>query len=153
MQQFRVVGPRGEQLDRLALVPQWKFFGQSRIGVDISCFDDMCVLARISPDPDGLGDWCNIVWWRNRDFGDALWNPALRERTAIGEAVARLIENEEPGGQPCEPSSLAYLTVLRACIDTVPPSRGDAIQFAVATTRGRTERTVVLRFLSAWHIP
>lgn len=149
--QFAVVGPRGVLLDRLAIIPQWKFFGQAFIAADPGWSDDLCLLARISPDPETPGAWDNVLWWEDRPFSHAVWNPALRSRDAVGEAMMLLVQSEPDDATRVRPVALAYLTVLRGCLDRLPLADGEALQFAVAATRGRGERPVFLRFLSAWH--
>lgn len=151
MQQFRVLGPRGVLLDALALVPQWKFFGQSRIGTDPATFDDLHLIMRVSRDAQGFGPWQNLVWWEDRPFTSTLWNPAARSRDAIAAAMVRLLVAETAGQYPAKPTALIYLTVLRHCIDSVPLAPGDALQFALVTTRGRDARPAALGFLSGWH--
>ena len=154
--QFVVVGRRGELLDRLALVPQWKFFGQAHIAADETWADDLYLLARVSPDPATPGSWRNVLWWDDRPLGHALWNPALRSRSAVSEALLRLIQLEADPASPAPPTALAYLTALRHCLTALPPGEGAALQFALVTTRGRggaDGRPLALRFLSAWHTP
>ena len=153
IQQFRVLGPRGALLDGLALVPQWKFFGQSRIGTDPACMDDLHLIARVSRDTQDLGPWLNLLWWEDRPLINAVWNPASRSRDAIGVAMVRLVVAESADQCPASPTALIYLTVLRHCLDLVPLAPGDALQFALVTTRGRAARPATLGFLSGWHTP
>ena len=152
--QFTVLGRRGVLLDRLAIMPQWKFFGQSRIATDPFCFDDLCLLARLGRDAGDAGAWREVLWWEARPFRHALWNPRGRSRAAIGTAAQRLAITEHNPQQRASPTALAYLTVLRHCLEALPPTTtDDALQFAVALTRGRDQRSVSLAFLSAWHTP
>ena len=151
--QFTVLGPRGTLLDRLAILPQWKFFGQSRIATDPCCFDDLCLLARLGPEAADPGAWQEVLWWEDRPVHYAWWNPRARSRAAIGTAAQRLAITEPNPEQRAPPTALAYLTVLRHCLDALPPTTDDALQFAIALTRGRDQRTVSLAFLSAWHRP
>jgi hypothetical protein len=151
--QFRTLGPRGRLLDQLVILPQWKFFGQQRIGTDPHYFDDLCLLARISPDQGEVGAWREILWWEDRPISHSFWNPSLRSRTAIAEAMHYLTITEPHDEQRVPPTALAYLTVLRHCLDCLPPDDDMTAQFAIAATRGRENRSVFLRFLSAWHTP
>jgi len=151
--QFGILGPRGQLLDHLAILPQWKFFGQSQIGSDPHCFDDLCLLARISPGEGKAGSWQEVLWWEDRPITHTFWNPLLRSRGAVGEAMANLTITESNDEQQVLPTALTYLTVLRQCLDCLPTDDGMAIQFAIAATRGRENRLVSLRFLSAWHTP
>jgi hypothetical protein len=151
--QFRILSPRGQLLDRLVILPQWKFFGQSRISTDPNCFDDLCLLARISPGEGKVCAWQDVLWWEDRPITRTFWNPLLRSRSAVGEAMQHLTITEPHDEQRVLPTSLAYLTVLRHCLDCLPPGDGMVVQFAIATTRGRENRPVFLRFLSAWHTP
>lgn len=137
--QFAVSGPRWLLLDRLALVPQWKFFGQVAIGQDKAWCDDLHLLAR-----RGEGAWQALVWCPERRWGEALWNPHARSRDALALRLALLATASD-----VPPTALAYLTVLKHCLDTLP---GEApLQFAIAATRGRGERGLALRFLSHRH--
>lgn len=151
--QFRILGPRGQLLDRLAILPQWRFFGQSRIGTDPHCFDDLYLIARISSGEDKVGAWQDVLWWEDRPIADSFWNPLLRSRSAMGEAMLHLTITELDDERRVPPTALSYLTVLRQCLDCLVPDDGMAMQFAIATTRGRENRPIFLRFLSAWHSP
>lgn len=153
--QFAVSGRTGLLLDRLAIVPQWKFYGQSRIAIDPSTFDDLHLLARRSTSPADPGEWQPLHWPDERRWADALWNPQGRSRAAIAEPALLLALGEDTPDQPARPTALTYLTVLRHCLDRLPPDEGEAIQFAIVQTRGRSDsgpRPTTLRFLSAWHI-
>jgi hypothetical protein len=152
--QFAVSGRTGLRLDRLAIVPQWKFYGQSRIASDPSTFDDLHLLARRSANPAGPGEWQALLWAAERRWIDALWNPRGRSRAAIAESALLLALGEDTPGQHARPTALSYLTVLRHCLDRLPPGEGEAIQFAIVQTRGRSAngpRPTKLRLLSAWH--
>lgn len=149
--QFATVGPRGAVLDQLTIVPQWKFFGQSGIAEDPAWLDDLCLIARISPDPATIGHWQHMLWWDDRPLSHALWNPSVRGRNAIGGAMMQLVRTEPLAASRAAPSALAYLTLVRFCIEQLPLEDGAALQFAIATTHGREKRPVSLRLLSAWH--
>lgn len=153
VRQFEMLGAIGVLLDRLAILPQWKFFGQSYIAKDLSCFDDMCLLARISPDQGDLGPWQNVLWWEDQPIHRGFWNPALRSRSAMCEAMTLLATTEVGEKTSIPPTALAYLTILRHCYNSLIPNDGVALQFAIAKTRGRQGRSVSLKFLSAWHSP
>ena len=152
--QFTVSGRTGLLLDRLAIVPQWKFYGQSRIASDPSAFDDLHLLARLSSSPVDPGAWQPLLWPEERRWIDALWSPHGRSRAAILEPALLLALGEGTAGQRARPTALTYLTVLRHCLDRLSPDEGEAIQFAILQTRGRNAngpRPTTLRFLSAWH--
>ncbi len=152
--QFATSGRTGLLLDRLAIVPQWKFYGQSRIASDPSAFDDLHLLARHSTSPADPGEWQPLLWPDERRWLDALWNPHGRSRAAILEPALLLALAEGTSGHRTRPTALTYLTVLRHCLDHLPPGDGEAIQFAIVQTRGRSgsgPRPTTLRFLSAWH--
>lgn len=154
--QFAVSGRTGLLLDRLAIAPQWKFYGQSRIASDPSAFDDLHLLARRSTSPADPGEWQPLLWPDERRWVDSLWSPHGRSRAAILEPALLLALGEDAPGQRARPTALTYLTVLRHCLDRLPPREGEAIQFAIVQTRGRSDsgpRPLTLRFLSAWHIP
>lgn len=154
--QFAVSGRIGLLLDRLTILPQWKFYGQSRIASDPSAFDDLHLLARRSTSPTDPGEWQPLLWPDERRWVDALWSPHGRSRAAIAEPALLLALGEDTPGQRARPTALTYLTVLRQCLDHLPPGNGEATQFAIVQTRGRNDyrpRPTTLRFLSAWHIP
>jgi hypothetical protein len=152
VQQFRQVGPRGRWIDALAVVPQWKFFGQDTVGLNPAWSDDWHVLARIAP----LGDVATPEPWRpvlgpaERTAWHFVWNPHNRSRAQI-LAFAERIGQTGAGNLP-DPTGLAYLSLLRACFEAVPIGEGCVVQFAIVATRGRDERPVDLRFLSLWHV-
>jgi hypothetical protein len=146
--QFVVAKPGWLWLDNLAIVPQWKFFGQARIATDQAVFDDVHLLVRSHAD----GRWQQIGCCPVRAWHHAFWNPHLPSDSAVLVATTSLAEAAIAGNQ-LRPSSLAYLTVLRFCLDRVEARPDDAVQFAIVTTRGRTDRQMFLRFLSAWHRP
>ena len=152
--QFTVSGRTGLLLDRLSILPQWKFYGQSRIASDPSTFDDLHLLARRSSSPADPGAWQPLLWPDERRWIDALWKPHGRSRAAILEPALLLALGEDTAGQRARPTALTYLTVLRHCLDRLSPDEGEAIQFAIVQTRGRSNsgpRPTTLRFLSAWH--
>jgi hypothetical protein len=141
LRQFGQISPRGVLLDTLALLPQWKFFGQREIAGEVGEFDDYHLLAR-----RGTGAWQEVLCWRERGLLSALWDPAGPSRLALAEQVVRL-----GSGETASMTALPYLIVLRHCIDRLTPDDGEAVQFAVAVTRGRSEQEPKLAFLSAWH--
>ncbi|MDL2351309.1 MAG: hypothetical protein QFC78_00500 [Pseudomonadota bacterium] len=148
-QQFRVIGSRGQLLDALTFVPQWKFFGQSRIGYDPSVFDDLCLVVRVSPASGAMGPWECLLSWDDRPLSTAFWNPSKRRRDGLAIAMLELIlARAEP-----KPSARSYLTLLRHCLDHIALAEGETLQFAVVTTFGRSQRAISLPFLSAWHTP
>ncbi len=151
--QFRILGRRGQLLDQIAILPQWKFFGQSRIGADPQCFDDLYLIARISRGEGKVGAWKDVLWWEDRLITHSFWNPLLRSRSAVGEAMLHLTITELDDEQRVPPTALSYLTVLRQCLDCLVPDDDMVMQFAIATTRGRENRPIFVRFLSAWHSP
>lgn len=146
VRQFAVSGPRWLLLDHLGIVPQWKFFGQNAIATDPAWFDDFHLLARRARSDGTPGSWHELLWSDERRPGAMLWNPGLRCHDQLIDELDRLARH--PGAPP---TSLAYLAVLRLSLDRLPPGEGDALQFAVAATRGRGERGVELRFVSSWH--
>lgn len=139
MRQFAVSGPRWLVLDQLALVPQWKFFGQVAIGQGEALWDDLHLLAR-----RGEGEWQELVWCAERSWPEALWNPYARSRAALAVRLALLATAKD-----VPPTALACLTVLKHCLDALPGDK--PLQFAIAATRGRGERPLALRFLSGRH--
>lgn len=151
--QFAVSGPRWLLLDRIALVPQWKFFGQVTIAAGDEAFADHHLLIRIASPHGEPGAWREVLWHGERRAIEALWNPAARGRNGIFLRLAMLEASAARGSEPIPPTALTYLTLLRHCFERHPPGPGEALQFAVATTCGRSARNLELRFLSQWHIP
>lgn len=147
LRQFGQIGPRGQLLDRLALMPQWKFFGQIEIETKERLFDDIHLVARSES-----GDWEDVLRWGERPVLSAIWNPGGLSRFAIAEQVFALADGAKQGRIE-ELTSLAYLTTLRHCLDHMPVGQSEAIQFAVLTTRGRGQQVPQVVFLSAWHCP
>jgi hypothetical protein len=141
LRQFGLIGPRGIVLDALALLPQWKFFGQQEVAGEVGEFDDNHLLARRADGP-----WQEVLCWQERGLLSALWDPAGPSRLILAEQVVVL-----GSGQPVAMNAQPYLIVLRHCLDRLPAGEGEAVQFAVAVTRGRTGQEPKLAFLSAWH--
>jgi hypothetical protein len=152
-QQFRVLSAKGRLLDNLAIVPQWKFFGQSRIGGDITVFDDLHLLVRKSDGVSAPGEWDEILLWTERPASAVLWNPQLKRESAIAVHVLNLLLAERDLARRAEPTAICYLAVLRHCLAQASLSSDQMLQFAVVTTRGRQDRVVALDVLSAWHTP
>lgn len=153
VQQFRMLGPRGRWLDALALVPQWKFFGQDAVGRDPAWSDDWYLVARVAPQQNEgqPGPWQNVLGPAERTWWHFAWNPQIRSQAQL-LVNAELIARAETMGQ-VEPTSLAYLSALRACFEAVAPIEDEVLQFAVVATRGRDGRTMALQYLSPWHAP
>jgi hypothetical protein len=146
-QQFAVLSPRTWLLNDLAILPQWKFFGQMRIADDPAIFDDLHLIAR-----QAGGEWRELLWWEDRPWHETFWKPEDRWQFFIGQHMANLVESERNNEQAAELTALAYLTVLRFCLDHLTPPDGESVQFAITTTKGRRNRTLALGFVSGWHL-
>ncbi len=141
---------RGILADQFGILPQWRFFAQARVA-RADCFDDHHLLARTS-DPDGdPGPWMPVFAHEERRWSEALWNPQLRPRGMMGEALGDLAAAGEIAGDERFLRSRIYLMLLRHCLTAVPLPQDGCLQFAVVATRGRGDRDVFVRFLSAWH--
>ena len=152
-QQFRVLSGKALLLNDLAIVPQWKFFGQSGIGNDVSVFDDLHLLVRVGK-PDGEPEpWSEIALWTLWSPWKTLWNPHLKSEGAIAEHALTLLVSERHADNKAQPTALCYLAVLRHCFDHIKLDPQQALQFAITTSRGREERLVNVDVLSAWHHP
>jgi hypothetical protein len=151
-QQFRQVGPKGAFLDSLALVPQWKFFGQDVVGGDPAWADDWHVLARVAPigGVAAPGPWQQVLAPSVRQWWHFIWNPHDRSNALLLAYAEEL--GREDADISREPTGLAYLALLRACFKAVLPTDDQAVQFALVATRGRHNRTVALHYLSHWHV-
>lgn len=140
VRQFGRLSQRGLLLDTLGILPQWKFFGQSRVAAPEGVFDDFHLLARRDAEA-----WCEVLCWGERSLLSALWNPSDLARLTVAEPVVELGRH----GQQAT-TSLPYLIVLRHCLDRL--GEGSPVQFAVVSTRGRGQDAPRLAFLSAWHV-
>jgi hypothetical protein len=149
--QFVQVRYRGELLDSLAILPQWRFFGQSEINSRQDKFDDYHLLARLGAVGGPTEPWRELIWSEDRRWLDAVWNGQPRSKAAIIEHAVLLCRSTESENQTVIPSSLSYLVLLRYCLDNHPPKPGLAIQFAVVATRGRGKRQPNARLISQWH--
>jgi hypothetical protein len=141
--QFVQLPAKAAWLDSLAITPQWKFFGQARIASDPAVFDDLHLLVRKQVD----GQWQELRCSGERAWHRALWNPHLRHQGAVLGQMIMLVDAE--GSVP--PTSIAYLTVLRHCLDQTQAMPDDVLQFAIVSRSGCGQRPLSLRFLSAWH--
>jgi len=152
-QQFRTLGPRSRWLDALALVPQWKFFGQSAVGFDPAWSDDWHVRARVSTadcnEPPGL--WREVLGPDERAWWHFAWNPRRRSQAQLLAYAEQLAQAKSSSA--VEPTALAYLAVLRVCFAKIPLGEDEVLQFSVVATRGRGERPLSLHYLSHWHVP
>jgi hypothetical protein len=153
LRQFVVSSAAGMMLDHLAIAPQWKFFAQTRLDGNAEFFDDFHLLARIAPKAGEPNEWVELLYYGERPLWHGLWNPRRYSRSLIVQHAMMLSRAESELEQAAQPSALTYLTVLRFCLDRVALCPGDVIQFAVATTSGRTARDLRIHFLSAWHCP
>jgi hypothetical protein len=155
--QFAVSGPFWQKLDSFGIVPQWKFFARRQIAGDLSVFDDLHLLVRLDrsmaiagnlADP---GPWQERSWGNDRPLSTAIWNPHDRSRAGIEACMELLARSEQGPGPGAQPTALAYLTMLRHCLELFPSDVDQAIQFAIVQTRGRTGREPRVGFVSAWH--
>lgn len=149
--QFNFLGPRGQIADSLGILPQWKFFALSTIKTRDDSFDDFHLLARLANDTSEAGAWQSLEWNEERKWFHILWNPYLRAEGEIQMRMMNVVNSGDAARTEAYQTSLSYLTLLRHCLDCVPVREGSAIQFAIATTRGRQAHPFAVRYLSAWH--
>lgn len=149
--QFVLQGPRGALFDSLALLPQWKFFGQSNIDKRDETFDDLHLLIRTGKAGNGAELWREILWNDDRHWSEVIWNPHMRSKCTVLNGMDMLCLKRNGEEDVRILSSLAYLTVLRHCLDAHRLDPDLALQFVVVATRGRGQRPLAVRFLSAWH--
>lgn len=149
--QFVVSSAATMLLDHLAIAPQWKFFAQARIDGNAEIFDDIHLLARAAPQVGPPGAWQELLHYGERPWWHALWNPRRYSRSLIVQHALTLV-NEQPD-MAVRATALPYLTVLRFTLDRLMPSPGEIVQFGIATTGGRGDRALNVRFVSAWHCP
>lgn len=146
VRQFTTLSGRWILADRLALLPQWKFFGQTRIARDDGVFDDLHLLVRRAENGQP-GPWQDLFWRTERGALGWLWNGQARSSAAI---LTRLVALAA-GTDDVPPTNLAYLTLLLYAIERTDLPAGATLQFALASTRGRGTRGPQVRFLSQWH--
>lgn len=144
-----MLGVRGQRFDSLALLPQWKFFGQAAIAKRGDTFKDYHLIARFGSGRDDI--WQEFGFSDERRWLEAVWNPHSRSTRALYENIDKLCLSVDKKADPNFQTSLAYLTVLRHCLDTIPQNAAKPLQFAVVSTLGRGRRAIAIRFLSAWH--
>lgn len=150
--QFNKLGPRGQILDGIGILPQWKFFAQSVMANNDDIFDDFHLLVRLADHRGKTWQWEEIFWNAERTWLEMFWNPDLRPRGEIQLRLWQVSSNRFNTHDPRYQTSLAYLTLLRHCLDCVELTPHQAMQFAIAATTGREERPVTVRFVSSWHI-
>jgi hypothetical protein len=146
------LGPRTRLLDALAIVPQWKFFGDTRLGAREGALDDLHLVARDWMGGDRVGAWLPVLSPGCRRWSHALWNPSLRPELMLLSFADDLAARPDATASGRVTTSLAYLVLLRECLDGAPRSpdaRGR--QFAIVRTRGRDPRSLAIAFVSAWH--
>lgn len=149
--QFNLLGRHGQIADSLGIMPQWKFFALSSIETREDHFDDYHLLVRAADAKDELGSWQAIFWNEERKWFHILWNPHLRAQAGIQIPMMNLVSSGDDATTETYQSSLAYLTLLLYCLDDTTLRDGEAIQFAIVTSRGCNARRVAVRYLSAWH--
>jgi hypothetical protein len=152
LQQFRQLGTLGGWLDRLAILPQWRFFGQRAVDAKADIFADHHLIARLASGSKAApGPWQSVLAPRDTHPFMAVWNPRLRSEGEYFMAMAQLAD--PTSGQPVPPTALSYLTLLRLALRHMPPATDQQLQFAVVSTLGRQHRAVAVRFVSDWHRP
>ena len=145
-------GPRGRLLGALAVVPQWKFFGDSRLGVRDDALDDLHLVARDWMGGDLVGPWQPVLSPAERRWTQAVWNPSRRPDSMLLSYADDLAGSPDAAWREGVASSLPYLVLLRQSLDAAPRSpQAKARQFAIVRTRGRGERTLSVAFVSGWH--
>ena len=149
--QLSFLGPYGQIADSLGILPQWKFFALSTIETRDDSFDDFHLLARLINDTGETGTWQSLFWNDERSWFHILWNPYLRAQGEIQLRMLKIVRCDDAAQAEGYQTSLPYLTALRYCLDSLSLREGQAIQFAIVTTRGHHERPATVRYLSAWH--
>ena len=151
--QFNFLGPRGQIADSFGILPQWKFFALSNINTRVDNFDDCHLLTRLAVAGSGAGPWQTILCDDERKWFHIAWNPYLRAAREIKIQMMNIVSSGDAAQPGAYQMSLSYLTVVRLCIDHADLHEDQALQFAIVTSRGRADRPVVVRYLSAWHRP
>jgi hypothetical protein len=151
LRQAGQAGPRGQLLSAIAILPQWKFFGESRLRAHEDAHDDLHLVARDWMGEHLVGPWQPALSPSERQWTHTFWNPSLRPDGMLF-SFADDLAGRDPSAQERVTTSLAYLVLLRHCLDAAPPSSGArARQFAIVRTRGRGQRELSVAFLSHWH--
>jgi hypothetical protein len=151
--QFEVLESRGQVLDSIAILPQWKFFAQNAIASSDEMFDDFHLLIRLVDSCGNAGPWQEIFWTDEREWHEMFWSPDLRPNGEIIRRMWQVSSNRFNARELQFQTSLAYLTLLRHCLDCAKLAPDQAIQFSIVATAGRGDRPLAVRFVSAWHIP
>jgi hypothetical protein len=152
LRQVGQVGPRGRLLDAMAVLPQWKFFGQSHFGVRQDVLDDLHLVARDWTGAAGVGPWRPVFSPPERRWTQAIFGPPRRADGMLLSFADDLAARRDAMTNGRVTTSLAYLVLLRHCLDALPRSAdAQARQFAIVRTRGRGQRELSIPFVSHWH--
>jgi hypothetical protein len=150
--QLRPLGPRGQLLNALALLPQWRFFSESRLRLRDDAHDDLHLVARDWLGGEAPGPWRPVLSPPERRWTQAIWNPSLRPDVMLASFADDLAAHPGEAQSERVTTSLAYLVLLRHCLDATPcEADAQARQFAIVRTRGRHGRQLSIAFVSLWH--
>jgi hypothetical protein len=139
-------------LDRIAIVPEWRFYAQASVDSAADFARDVHLVARDRDASGRIGGWRAVLGHADRQLVHAVWHPAMRTDDlvlSLGEDLA-LGYARQPA--PAVQQSLRYLVLLRRVL-AEPADCAEAAerQFAVVYSRSRGERDLSIAFLSAWH--
>lgn len=143
-------------LDLAALVPEWRFFSQSSLKEAADVGRDIHIVIRDRKEGEHEGGWRTVLWPSERRLLHVLWNPRRRFEDPMLSFAEELADAHERGPTPGLMQSIGYLVVLRIAM-LASNKTTDVVdrQFAVVHTLGRTtcrsNRTVTIDFISAWH--
>jgi len=146
------LGPRGRLLSAIAVLPQWKFFGESRLRVRDDAYDDLHLVARDWVGGEVIEPWRPVLSPADRRWTHAVFNPPRRADGMLLSFADDLAARPDAAANERVTTSLAYLVLLRHCLDaSTRSSDAKARQFAIIRTSGRGERVLSVAFLSRWH--
>ena len=132
-------------LDRLGVVPRWKFFTQAGATFDVG------VEMRARRLGGQLGDWTPVATVPGRRPWHFLWYPEQYGAGICWEAIYTLDRRITAARDPSLTNSLAYATILNRCRQEAARLTGaEACQFALVRRRAAAGEPSVV-FLSGFH--
>jgi len=144
--QFKPLRSHFAGLDRLGLLPRWRFFMQPNGS------SDYAIEMRLRHRDGRLGEWLRAWQSAPRKPWNALWHPEQYRQGIFWLAVETLERRIARGQEAGAESSIAYLTILNQCRRAARVSNEiEAVQFALLRMRGGREESRWIPFTSDFH--